>query len=151
MFYSGIYTCGHEGRVQIYGPSKDRERKAQSEFNKMCRDCYIAQQRRAAWKRATEENLPVLQGTEKQIDWAMQIRERLLSNYEKETIPAQFAPAMEYVIEQMLHRQTAAHWWIDRRNLTYDAVRTVRDYMNDNPDILTEAKRLTEQNQEMKV
>ena len=32
MKYYGTYACGHEGVVEIYGPSKDREAKRKMNF-----------------------------------------------------------------------------------------------------------------------
>ena len=38
--YSGIYSCGHEGVVNITGPIKDREWKTERAFSNMCPECY---------------------------------------------------------------------------------------------------------------
>lgn len=33
MKFYGTYSCGHDGEIQIYGPTKDREWKAEYEFD----------------------------------------------------------------------------------------------------------------------
>lgn len=68
------YSCGHEGRVDISGPEKSRKYKAESMSQQLCPDCWRAQRREAAEDKATDLGLPDLMGTEKQIEWAMQLR-----------------------------------------------------------------------------
>ena len=56
--YSGIYSCGHEGFVNITGPIKDREWKRERIFSNMCPECYkecIRKQREEANKKASEQ------------------------------------------------------------------------------------------------
>lgn len=139
-YFSGTYACGHEGKVQIYGPSKDREWKAEREFSQLCRACYIAQQQKIAQENAQALNLPALQGSEKQVAWAMQLRDRLLTAYNKETIPAQSASAMRYVINHMTRKQTDASWWIDRRDNVGNLLAMIRRYMDENPEVGKEAR-----------
>ena len=40
-WYYGTYSCGHEGRVNIIGPTKDRQWKADRHFGHMCPECYV--------------------------------------------------------------------------------------------------------------
>ena len=40
MLYSGTFSCGHEGKVNIIGKAKDREWKIERAFSNMCPDCY---------------------------------------------------------------------------------------------------------------
>lgn len=134
-FYSRTYACGHEGRVQIYGPGKDREWKAAREFSQLCRDCYIAEQQKIAQENAEALNLPLLNGTEKQVSWAMQLRNQFLTAYGKETIPEQIAPAMQYVVDHITHQQTDASWWIDRRDDMTHVLTMTREYMTTHPEV----------------
>ena len=39
-WFYGTYCCGHEGRTDIVGPTKDRERKADWHFSGLCPKCY---------------------------------------------------------------------------------------------------------------
>lgn len=91
-WYYGTYKCGHEGRVDIVGPGKDREWKKDRAFGGLCPECYIKfkeQERAAANKKAAEESkamdFPELTGTEKQVAWANTIRMRF-ANEEYEHI-----------------------------------------------------------------
>ncbi|MED5050630.1 hypothetical protein P9850_01935 [Anoxybacillus rupiensis] len=91
-WYYGTYICGHEGRVNIIGPEKDREWKKEREFSKMCPDCYkvyLQKQReeeaRRAMELAKEMELPPLKGTEKQVAWAEKIRQNLITWFDKLT------------------------------------------------------------------
>ncbi len=79
--YSITRSCGHEETIQIYGPVRDRDRKAEYEAGKMCYECYKseqAKQRAAESVQAAESaktlGLPQLTGSEKQIAWAESIR-----------------------------------------------------------------------------
>ena len=38
--YFGTFSCGCEGTVNIIGPGKDRQWKADRAFNNMCEKCY---------------------------------------------------------------------------------------------------------------
>lgn len=58
-WYYGTYSCGHEGRTNIVGPTKDRERKAEWHFSGMCPECYkkqIEEKRAAVNKEAAEKS-----------------------------------------------------------------------------------------------
>ena len=79
--YIGVYSCGHEGVVNIIGPHKDREWKRERIFSNMCPECYkeyIQKQREEVNKKASEQSeemeLSKLEGTEKQIAWANTLR-----------------------------------------------------------------------------
>lgn len=80
-WYYGEFSCGHEGRVNIIGPHKDREWKKERAFAKLCPDCYekerkerIQRENEEAAKLTKEYELPELTGTEKQVAWANTIR-----------------------------------------------------------------------------
>ena len=80
-WYEGIYSCGHEGRINIIGPTKDRQRKADWYFSNVCPECYkkyLKEERENKNKEAAEKSaemeLPKLIGTEKQVAWANSIR-----------------------------------------------------------------------------
>lgn len=38
-WYYGTFACGHEGRVNIIGPHKDREWKKERAFSNYCYEC----------------------------------------------------------------------------------------------------------------
>lgn len=87
-WYYGTYSCGHEGRVNIIGPTKDRQRKSDWHFSGLCPECYkkqLEEERAAANKEAAEKSaemeLPTLTGTEKQIAWANTLRIRFVEEF----------------------------------------------------------------------
>lgn len=51
-WYYGTYSCGHEGRVNIIGPTKDRQWKADRHFGHMCPECYENGRKKSAIERA---------------------------------------------------------------------------------------------------
>lgn len=89
-WYYGTYSCGHDGRVNIIGPTKDREWRKERAFEKLCPKCYdkhLIEQRKKANKEAAEKSkemeLPELIGTEKQVAWANSLRMEVVNEYEK--------------------------------------------------------------------
>lgn len=85
-WYYGEYSCGHEGRVNIIGPVKDREWKKEREFSKLCPECYrkeqeerIKMENEESARLSQELELPELSGTEKQVAWANTIRMNMVS------------------------------------------------------------------------
>lgn len=93
-WHYGTFSCGHEGRVNIIGPTKDRQWKADKKFSGMCEECYkkYLEQKRAeenkdALEATLDMDLPELTGTEKQVAWANTIRINLyneLNEYKEE-------------------------------------------------------------------
>lgn len=88
--YDGTFACGHKGIVEVFGPVKDREWKINYAFSKPCDECREKQllekrEREAleAMERAKEMELPELQGTEKQVSWAVRIRDELIERFNK--------------------------------------------------------------------
>ena len=67
--YTITHACGHEETVQLYGPYKDRERKAAWMADQECPECRVAAKVAAARAKGLTE------GTDKQIAWAADIIE----------------------------------------------------------------------------
>lgn len=89
-WYYGTYSCGHEGRVNIIGPVKDRQWKADREFSKMCPECWQKhvekereRQNEEAAEKAKEMELPELEGSERQVAWANTLRQKLIDRFSK--------------------------------------------------------------------
>lgn len=89
-WYYGTFACGHEGRTNITGPTKDRERIKDSRFSGNCEECKV-KMREAALEAEREEavrfskeiELVKLEGTEKQVEWAEVIRKKMIENFDK--------------------------------------------------------------------
>lgn len=80
-WYNGTFSCGHEGRVNIIGPTKDREWKRKRLFDNLCPECEkkwreeeIERKNAEAIAESAEMELPLLNGSEKQVAWANTLR-----------------------------------------------------------------------------
>lgn len=123
------YSCGHNGRVQIYGPNRGRPALAQKEADRDCENCR-AEAKAKAYAAATEAakedaeaaSLPALTGTARQVDWAMVIRAEQLRKIKDMAL---LLGATDDQVTRMisLHAATAsARWWIDQRHRSITAL-----------------------------
>ncbi len=118
-WYEINYTCGHQGREQLYGPHRQRENKIEYLERGVCRDCFVAQ-RNANNKDIADKaetatpGLPDLKGTERQVPWARTIRAKAIENIKMVAGETQDAEVIEFC-KRML-RQDSATYWIDRRD-----------------------------------
>lgn len=83
--YTGTGQCGHEVSVDIGGYSEEyRQDKANEEIGKrMCPGCYkkmIEEKRQEAEREAKALDLPDLQGSERQKDWALTLRSQAIKD-----------------------------------------------------------------------
>lgn len=138
-WYDGTYSCGHEGRVNICGPTKDRQRKADWHFSGLCPECYKKhleeekeRKNREAAEKSAELELPELTGTEKQIAWANTIRikkidsinarvekiAKMLEEKGLEKIPGEDVGVRDilHATEHFAREHTDARYWIDHRD-----------------------------------
>lgn len=68
--YDVVYSCGHEGVLDLWGKRKQREWKIRNAQFLLCPECLEAerdQARKLAVKEAEELGLPKLKGSEKQV------------------------------------------------------------------------------------
>lgn len=129
-WYYGTFNCGHEGRVDITGPSKDRQRKADWRFNDSCYECKTERRleerkkrQQEAVGRAMSMQLPPLQGSEKQIAWATTLRDQLIKKFEGiDTTDFDYRDLDMYteddlkkILEYILENKTSASYYIDIR------------------------------------
>lgn len=82
-WYYRTYACGHEGRENVTGKTEERMQRLDDIFAGLCPECRKKQKdeehakaNAEAEKKAAENNLPRLSGSEKQIAWANTIRMR---------------------------------------------------------------------------
>lgn len=120
-WYYENYSCGHEGRINIIGPTKDRQWKADRHFdNNLCEECKkekIKQENENSKQKSLELELPELEGTEKQVDWANTIRLEILDKIKDSD-----------VYDFIAMNETKASFWIDNRNID------IEKYYKDNLD-----------------
>lgn len=114
--YVSCADCGAEYRVQMYGRASQRKWRVEN-WDSLCDDCLARRReeaREAAVKEAEEMGLPDLTGTEKQIKWAVTIRDRLVKSIEEtmQKNPSEYRPeAYDY-----LCGITESSFWIDHRD-----------------------------------
>lgn len=141
-WYDGTHACGHEGRINVVGPTKDRQWKVDRHFEKLCPECWEIEKQRKfdeenqkATEAAAEMELPVLTGSEKQVSWANTLRQKWIDIAEKYVENAktnierfkknnpQHAAEVEktlanviMAIDHILRSKTQARKWIDGRD-----------------------------------
>lgn len=93
--YTVTYHCGHEGTVNLYGKSKEREKTLAYLQTLPCPDCERKAasaahevENRKAMEFAKEQNLPTLVGSEKQVPWATTIRQVMIQSVEDANNPS---------------------------------------------------------------
>jgi hypothetical protein len=127
--YDIVRACGHEETVHLFGRVKDRESRAEWEATRLCEDCYRAHRekeleraRREAQAEAEERGLPELAGSEKQVAWAMTIRQNAmeaLDRAERKALdrlaesPDDEQAAFFVATVDAMRRETRAKAWID--------------------------------------
>lgn len=92
------HACGHTGeRYQAYGHHSGRERQLKVIESQDCPTC----RRTLAEQASAAQGLPLIKGSDKQVAWAVEIRERCFRLH-PEKLP-------------LLQPEVAAKWWIDNR------------------------------------
>ena len=150
-WHYGTYNCGHEGRTNIIGKTKDREWKADKHFSGLCPECWEVEKQRQfdeanakAAAEAAEMDLPELTGTERQVSWANTLRQAWIKTADgyvengktnikkfKETDPDKAIEVEKELaivmtaIDNILKAKTAARYWIDSRDS--DVSTTIKD------------------------
>lgn len=141
--YTITHTCGHTETVQLYGPGRERDRKAEWMTNNICPECFKAEQaakrqaeNEAAAAQNTAESLPELLGSPKQVAWAETLRRKALDQIANGELlsEASVKEAMEGAADDParlarlkraqelikgfvgeLRRQDSAKWWIENQ------------------------------------
>ncbi|WP_157227509.1 hypothetical protein [Nocardia asiatica] len=121
-FYRIDHRCGHGIDTQIYGPNVhgEREREAARRAQHPCPECLRAARSAAAAETATRQQWPALQGTDKQVAWAMTLRDTAMHALEKSMAQRRDgladldARALAY--REILLSTTAASAWITQRH-----------------------------------
>ena len=140
--YDVWHSCGHMEHVSLFGKMTERDRAMTRMEQQECHECYVARRTAEAQADAEREALPTLTGTEKQVAWALSIRQTALASLDQafiahtasvlrrfgvltpEELPdeqrAQYASGMGKIQASVaaLKRQTEARYWIDRRHLS---------------------------------
>lgn len=174
-WYYGNYSCGHEGRVDIIGPHKDREWKKDRAFARLCPDCYqkereerIRKENEEAAALTKEWELPELTGSDKQIAWANSIRVNVfekISKLEKQLRESGKSKAGFYhtkkgeniiissddivrMIERGFAEHVEARFWIDYRSDLEGILTVFYDEYKEDESIPSEVKKEMQQENE---
>lgn len=125
--YSVTFSCDHTDTVHLVGPTKERERKiAWYEEHALCPECFKAQreaERKALEEQRREESeaatanaeamgLPDLTGSEKQVAWAVTLRQQFMDTVYSNQPTTEGPQVLTYIIDNA----TKASDWIDNRN-----------------------------------
>lgn len=138
--YNGTFACGHEGTVNVIGPQKDRVWKIEKRFSGLCPECYekqraidLERKQKEAAEKAKEMELPELEGSEKQVAWANQIRNKFIDNFQdltkkeiRKTLVLLYDLTMEEankiakkvdeIQDELMNTKTSSSYFIDNRN-----------------------------------
>ena len=104
--YTITYSCGHEKEVELFGPIKDRESNiAYYKKYGICSECF---------KKAMEEDIREIEGSEKQVEWAGRIRFIFMVELKKHQDSSVYEAALAF-----FSGQTEAKFWIDNRETPF--------------------------------
>lgn len=94
--YTVTYTCGHEGVVNLFGKSEERQKTLAYLQTIDCPECerkaaYASheEENKRAMEQAKEQNLPLLIGSEKQVAWGNTIRQAMIHSVETANNPSE--------------------------------------------------------------
>ena len=114
MKYEITYSCGHEDMIELFGPTKTREWILKKEAEKICPNCQAEERTRLsaqAAERAAKMDLPKLQGSPKQIQWAETLRMEFVNGID-DIIKSRENDAKSY--DRMLKDPEKRDWAIER-------------------------------------
>lgn len=134
-WYYGKFSCGHDGRVNVIGPHKNRQYIIDMKFSGLCPECYEKwreeekeRKNREAMEAANKMELPLLHGSKKQIAWAVTLRQNKIEEFEKwreeltesrncrnAISTAKDVEETEELFQIVLASLTSATSWIDAR------------------------------------
>ncbi len=122
MKYDVTFSCGHTATIELFGPTKERERKISwYETHGECPECYKARkqaEREAidaqAAQESKEKQWPELSGTPKQVAWANAIRKEKIDDIMALGADDEGMRCITWIVETF----TAAKYWIDNHDRT---------------------------------
>lgn len=134
MKYDITYACGHTGTVNLYGPNKERERKISwLESRCLCKECEEAENAKRRAEEKAQLGLPELEGSEKQVKWADDLRHEFytaamdLKTKMEMALLQQHHPRHDEAIQIthdyardvgiVMHEAKDARFWIDNRHV----------------------------------
>ena len=110
--------CGHERTEQIYGTQKQREKKIRFYEDNECPLCH----NKSLKQQAETKGLPELSGTERQINWALMLREKHLDIIKKAFYDSKNNPQYLTLL-QYVSKQTEAKTFIDAETSSINIIK----------------------------
>lgn len=108
--YNVTYKCGCTETISLVGKIADRERKIEWYKTVECPHCRAL----AAQSEAKSNDMVNLEGSEKQIAWASDIREKAVNVVEKFMAEAVNREMAQKLVDMMM-AESKASYWIDNR------------------------------------
>lgn len=127
--YQITHVCGHEGQYRIRPKYYEYERHRLE--GRKCFECYKREQLSLAQAESIIADLPNLSGTERQVSWAMSLREKLRKALSEEIDDILYKSQLsdeskdkargilETHADGYIRLHTEAKWWIDRGRFEY--------------------------------
>jgi hypothetical protein len=131
MKYEVTHSCNHTETHELFGAGNERERKLAWLRTTLCSECYKAAKAAETAKAAQSAGieLPKLEGSEKQVSWAKDLRSRWI-----EQMTATFAQGTggdtdkaRRIAVRLAALVGTAREWIDSRSNPKDILRAHRD------------------------
>lgn len=115
MKYDIVYSCGHSGKVELFGKNSEREKRLLLLEQDLCPECCRNEQLQQAV--ASSHGYPELSGTEKQVNWALTLRIAFVQQSEtyKSKVRIEDQPSVQAALDHLIKTKTNAGWWIDHR------------------------------------
>ena len=79
--YTINYACGHTQEIELFGSHKEREERIKYLQENDCPEC--RKEKEYIYALSQSASLPKLEGTEKQVRWAMVIRQKWIDRQKK--------------------------------------------------------------------
>lgn len=133
--YTVKYLCGHEGVIELFGPTKRRDWILSQKELELCPDCYYKETK----KENEDLGFASLKGSEKQCRWAETLRRDFISG--KDCVDMMKA---DPEFEKYLKSQERAKFWIDNREISlktiYSIFKSAQEYDESFADDLPDLK-----------
>ena len=119
-FYRIINKCGCISVDMTSGSVEDHEKLFRLEADKLCFSCQIQLWNEQALENATRKGYPELVGSERQVAWALNIRDRVNLDLPPDHplfADESFQPYLEAILSlrEKLASNAEAAWWINKR------------------------------------
>lgn len=117
--YDITYACGHTETVQLYGKSADREREIARLENRLCKKCYIVEQKEKEQEvvnSVKDFGLVTLVGSPKQVAWAEGIRGKFFAEYGQKLAEGAAVNEHASAFQAYLKELQEASYWIETRD-----------------------------------